>query len=214
MNKRAQEESGFIRSRVRGTGRHLLPLLGFGLLTLCACSSGGPGPVTVAPQVTTPIQAPSAAPLASPSQEEGANVVSDLTATGDQIPVTLAADVIEVQVSGDASAYRFSVRLSSPDTGCDRYADWWEVLSEEGELLYRRILLHSHVAEQPFSRSGGPVDIGPDTVVIVRAHLHPDGYGGMSMKGTVRDGFTEISLSTGFAPGLESEPPLPDGCAF
>ena len=76
----------------------------------------------------------------------------------------IQADVLTVAVTGQANAYQFNVQVASPDTGCDQYADWWEALSEDGQLLYRRVLLHSHVSEQPFTRSGGSVAIDPDTV--------------------------------------------------
>lgn len=124
------------------------------------------------------------------------------------------ADVLSAQVTGDSGSYQFAVEVSSPDTGCDRYADWWEVVSEDGDLLYRRILLHSHVDEQPFTRSGGPVDIEPDSVVYVRAHMNTSGYGGQVLKGTVRDGFEPIEVETGFGSGLERVPPQPENCAF
>jgi hypothetical protein len=88
------------------------------------------------------------------------------------------------------------------------------VISQEGELLYRRVLLHSHVNEQPFTRSGGPIDVGADTVVWVRAHMNSGGYGGVAFKGSVNGGFVEAALDVGFAAQLEGEPPLPDGCAF
>jgi hypothetical protein len=81
-------------------------------------------------------------------------------------------------------------------------------------LIYRRILAHSHVNEQPFTRSGGPVVIGPETVVIVRAHMHPTGYGGTAFRGSVIGHFEEIRLGPDFAPELENIKPLPDGCAF
>lgn len=126
----------------------------------------------------------------------------------------LHADVIAVTVTGEDKAYRFSVEVHSPDTGCDQYADWWEVLTEDGGLLYRRILAHSHVDEQPFVRSGGPVGITPDAVVIVRAHLHPGGYGGQAMKGSVQDGFEAVAVGEDFAAGVESLEPQPSGCAF
>ncbi len=125
-----------------------------------------------------------------------------------------AAQVISVAVSGAPGAYQFAVGIRSPDTGCDRYADWWEVLSEDGKLLYRRILDHSHVDEQPFVRAGGPVPIQRDTVVWVRAHLHPQGYGGDAFTGSVRAGFRRAALSPTFAVGAASQPPLPQGCAF
>jgi hypothetical protein len=126
----------------------------------------------------------------------------------------MTADVLSVNVTGSPSAYQFSVEIASPDTGCDQYADWWEVVTEDGQLLHRRILLHSHVNEQPFTRSGGPVEINADTVVIVRAHMNNSGYGGMAMKGTVDSGFTEVDLAPDFAASLASEPPQPEGCDF
>ena len=126
----------------------------------------------------------------------------------------LLAYVISVQVSGSEGTYQFSVQVSSPDTGCDQYADWWEVLTEQGELVYRRVLLHSHVGEQPFTRSGGPAAIRAGTVVWVRAHMNTGGYGGHAMKGSVQNGFEPAELSSEFAADLADEPPLPEDCAF
>lgn len=124
------------------------------------------------------------------------------------------AEVLEVKVSGEAGAYNFSVTVSSPDEGCSQYADWWEVISQDGELLYRRILLHSHVNEQPFTRSGGPVPIEADTIVLVRAHMNSGGYGNQGMEGSFAGGFEQVELSPDFAAGLEVTPPLPQGCNF
>lgn len=124
------------------------------------------------------------------------------------------ADVAGVTVSGEPGAYRFNVTVRSPDKGCAQYANWWEVASEDGRLLYRRVLLHSHVDEQPFTRDGGPVAIGPDTIVWVRAHQHPQGYGGVAFRGSVRAGFRAAAPPTGFAAGLAKTPPLPAGCDF
>jgi hypothetical protein len=128
--------------------------------------------------------------------------------------MNVQADVISVQVSGAPRAYRFDVGIRSPDTGCKQYADWWEVLDEDGVLLYRRVLLHSHADEQPFTRSGGPVPIQPDTVVWVRAHMNTDGYGGSAFKGSVQSGFRQAPLPADFAANLARQAPLPDGCAF
>lgn len=124
------------------------------------------------------------------------------------------ADVTAVSVTGEPGAYRFNVTIRSPDKGCMQYANWWEVVSEDGRLLYRRVLLHSHVDEQPFSRDGGPVPIGRDTVVWVRAHQYPGGYGGAALKGSVRAGFRAAVPPAGFAAGLAKSPPLPTGCDF
>lgn len=128
--------------------------------------------------------------------------------------MTVQADVIAVQTSGQSGAYQFNVTVRSPDLGCKQYADWWEVVSEDGKLLYRRVLLHSHVDEQPFTRSGGPVPIQPDTVVWVRAHMNTGGYGGTALKGSVKTGFKPTMPATGFATGLAKQAPLPDGCDF
>ena len=124
------------------------------------------------------------------------------------------ANVLSVQVTGTSNAYQFNVKISSPDTGCEQYADWWEVLGEDGQLLYRRVLLHSHVDEQPFTRSGGPVPIAANTIVYVRAHMNIGGYGGDILKGTVESGFNSVVLPSDFASDVESQQPLPGGCDF
>jgi uncharacterized protein (TIGR01244 family) len=125
------------------------------------------------------------------------------------------ADVTAVKASDKDGAVHFSVTIKSADTGCKQYADWWEVLTPEGKLLYRRILGHSHKDEQPFERSGGPVPVKPDDTVIVRAHMNPAGYGGKAMRGSSADGFAEApEVDANFAAALASEAPLPEGCAF
>lgn len=114
----------------------------------------------------------------------------------------------------NANQYNFSVTVQSPDTGCDAYANWWEVITPDGELLYRRILAHSHVDEQPFTRSGGPVEVGATDEVIVRSHMHPTGYIPQAMKGTPTTGFTSTILPEDFAQALAEAEPQPGGCAF
>ncbi len=136
------------------------------------------------------------------------------TADLEEVQMPHKADVLAVRATGEANAYQFAVEVASPDTGCDQYADWWEVVSEEGELLYRRTLLHSHVGEQPFTRSGGPVPIDSDAVVIVRAHMHPGGYGDRAMKGSVECGFQVWDSGVDFALELENVPPQPPDCGF
>jgi len=126
----------------------------------------------------------------------------------------LVADVRAVRVTGTPGRYTFAVEVESPELGCEQFADWWEVLSEDGELLYRRVLLHSHVNEQPFTRSGGPVPIEANAVVWVRAHMEPGGYGGVAYHGSVRDGFMAIDLHPGFAADTVTKAPLPQNCAF
>ena len=144
-------------------------------------------------------------------QRDDDSAKGDDDATGDTLE---GANVEGVTATGDPGDYTFGVTLHSPDTGCEQYADWWEVVSEEGALIYRRVLLHSHVGEQPFVRSGGPVGIEADTAVWVRAHMNTEGYGGAAFRGSVREGFREAELSPDFAADLADEEPLPDGCAF
>ena len=128
--------------------------------------------------------------------------------------LNIHADVTTVRASGQAGAYDFNVTLQSPDSGCQQYADWWEVVSEDGKLLYRRVLLHSHAQEQPFTRSGGPVPIQPSTRVWVRAHMNNSGYGGVALLGSVQAGFAPAVPKAGFAAGLATQAPLPAGCDF
>ena len=108
-------------------------------------------------------------------------------------------------------AYTFSVTLSSLDTGCDQYADWWEVITPDGELVYRRILAHSHVNEQPFTRSGGPVELQETTQAIVRAHMNNAGYGGVAFSGSPASGFAaDPSVTSALTPQLADQAPQPD----
>ncbi len=140
-----------------------------------------------------------------------------LDPTDSEMPDTnlvVSASVISVSVTGDENKYTFKVGIKSPDTGCNRYADWWEVISEEGTLLYRRILAHSHVNEQPFIRSGGPVPISKNQKVYVRMHMNTSGYSDMVYEGTVSDGFKATTLDKTFANQLATAAPLPSGCAF
>lgn len=124
------------------------------------------------------------------------------------------AEVIKVTVSGNDNDYQFFVTLQSPDTGCDQYADWWEVISESGTLLYRRILAHSHVNEQPFTRSGGPVDIAETGKIWIIAHMNNAGYGQVAKFGSVETGFKTDTIPATLLKGLDEKQPLPSGCAF
>ena len=123
-------------------------------------------------------------------------------------------DVIDVSVNGSPGHYSLPVTISSPDIGCEPYADRWEAISEEGELLTQRVLLHAHVEEQPFTRSVGGLHVQPGDTVIIRGHMSVGGNGGSVMRGTVADGFATAEVPAGFAADLESRAPLPGNCAF
>ncbi|MEQ9422992.1 MAG: hypothetical protein RJQ09_01145 [Cyclobacteriaceae bacterium] len=135
------------------------------------------------------------------------------TSAGPPKPDTYA-DVVDVYVLGNEKNYEFHVTIQSPDSSCRQYADYWELVSRDGELLYRRLMAHSHVDEQPFTRSGHGVPILSDQVVWIRAHMNNVGYGGKTMKGAVVDGFQHIQIPDRFAHDLENEGVKPPDCAF
>ena len=168
------------------------------LLVAASTACGGASSQGVAPATL------SAPPIPNPAQE----AQLPPAATGGE------ADVMRLSVSGSPGSYSFSVTVRSPDTGCERYADWWEVVSPEAQLIYRRVLLHSHVGEQPFTRSGRPVNVQPDEIVFVRAHMSDTGYGGLALSGNVADGFSVAEVPPGFAADVELQEPLPTACAF
>ncbi len=167
-------------------------------LLLTACSANNS-------EATTTDSPASSASVGSEGSTESAE--SDASAPEGQ------ANVTTVTATGEAGSYTFAVTLASPDTGCDQYANWWEVLNADGALLYRRILGHSHVDEQPFSRTGGPVAVDAEQVVFVRAHMNNGGFGGV-LTGTVAGGFSEARALPEIAASIEAAEPQPTGCAF
>jgi len=118
-------------------------------------------------------------------------------------------EITAVSASGSPGSDNFSVAIRSDETGWERYADWWEVLDEEGKLIYRRVLGHPHVNEQPFTRGGGPVRIQADDIVWIRAHMNEGGYGKAAFKGSVSGGFEATELSSVFASEVAVEGDLP-----
>jgi hypothetical protein len=112
----------------------------------------------------------------------------------------------------------FAVSVMSADIDCTQYADFWEVVAEDGTLRYRRILEHSHTDENgttdagapgnTFTREGGPVPVAGDEVVVVRAHLSNGGYHGRAMRGSALAGFLPApDVGDDFAPELEAIDP-------
>jgi hypothetical protein len=93
------------------------------------------------------------------------------------------ADVIDTRVTlRGGGVFDFDVTIRSNDLGWDHYADAFEVLAPDGTLLGRRVLLHPHETEQPFTRDLHGVAI-PDGVreVTIRAHHQPAGYDGATL---------------------------------
>jgi len=93
------------------------------------------------------------------------------------------ADVVDVKVRRNSSGtYDFDVTVKSVDKGWDHYADAFEVLGPGGAVLGRRVLLHPHETEQPFTRDLYGVKVPPGvTHVTVRARHKPKGYDGETM---------------------------------
>ncbi|WP_455235079.1 hypothetical protein [Thiogranum longum] len=99
------------------------------------------------------------------------------------------ADVLAVdaQRTGEHE-FRFSVTVKHDDAGWDHYANRWEVVSPDGEVLATRELAHPHEQEQPFTRSLSGIRIPPDlSEVVVRAHDSVHGYGGRELTLPISD---------------------------
>jgi hypothetical protein len=169
---------------------------------------------TVTPTATV------AAPLGTPSPvqataEEVAAVTPTATilaptSTPSPVPAsegTGNADVVYVEaVQAADGSWTFHVTVEHPDTGWEDYADGWDVLTPDGEVLkadagqpFTRLLAHPHVGEQPFRRSqSGLIIPAGVTWVRVRAHDMVDGWGGreiiVDLTATVGEGFEVIPL--------------------
>ena len=92
--------------------------------------------------------------------------------------VALAGEVriVDVKVHCQVDC-RFSVTLEHADTGWEHYANQWDVVSLEGELIKSRVLYHPHVDEQPFTRSLAGVSIPKSArQVKIRAKDLKHGY--------------------------------------
>ena len=63
------------------------------------------------------------------------------------------ADVVETEAVCKGEVCDFRVRVRHADEGWSHYANRWEVLDPEGDVLATRVLHHPHVDEQPFTRS-------------------------------------------------------------
>ena len=93
------------------------------------------------------------------------------------------ADVIAATATQNASGtWTVSATIRHADTGWEHYADRFDVLTPEGEVLAERILFHPHVEEQPFTRSVTATIPDDVTRIIVRAHDNVDGLGGAEVE--------------------------------
>ncbi len=81
-------------------------------------------------------------------------------------------NIVDAKATSEGNGlFRFTVTLRHADNGWDHYADRWDILGPDGTVLGSRVLMHPHVAEQPFTRSLSGVDIPEGLKAIaIRAH--------------------------------------------
>ena len=93
------------------------------------------------------------------------------------------ADVVAARLSPQSDGrFTAEVTVSHADTGWEHYADLWEVLTPEGDLLGACTLFHPHVEEQPFTRSLRDIEIPPEIeTVVIRARDSLHGFGGAEL---------------------------------
>lgn len=93
-------------------------------------------------------------------------------------PLAFAGDVRIVDVRAECSAScTFSVTLEHGDEGWNHFANQWDVVTVDDELLGSRVLHHPHVDEQPFTRSlSGVIIPAGVSQVKVRARDSMHGY--------------------------------------
>lgn len=89
------------------------------------------------------------------------------------------AEVVRAVFERQGDAWHVSVTLRHADSGWDHYANLWIVETLDGRELGRRVLLHPHETEQPFTRSGRIAVPAHVTRVRIRAGDNVHGlYGG------------------------------------
>ena len=89
------------------------------------------------------------------------------------------ADVVEAEAVCKGEICDFRVRVRHADEGWSHYANRWEVLGPEDEVLATRVLHHPHVDEQPFTRSLRGVRVPPEVKrVRIRAGDSVHDFGG------------------------------------
>ncbi|QUY42107.1 AAA family ATPase [Acaryochloris marina] len=129
-----------------------------------------------------------------------------------------AVIVEQPEASEERGKYTFKANLYGPTEGCNQYVDWWEILSEDQELLDRPHFDISHDDQQPFSSTSKPIQASDNQTLLIRAHLHLEnkdksGYEArQAWKGTIKDGFEMIRLPERFATNLAKADPQPKPC--
>ena len=132
---------------------------------------------------------------------------------GDSGLTPVFADVLTVGFGGGNLNYQVTVTISSPDTSCEQYADWWEVLTPDGQLIFRQTFDGPHLDKQPFAATAQAVPIESNVAYIYRVHVFPHGYGGafkfQDQTGKVSSDTTDYASSF---PELADADPQPPAC--
>ena len=85
--------------------------------------------------------------------------------------------IVDAKATQRGDAWSFSVTLKHADSGWEHYADAWQVVDAQGEVLGTRTLFHPHENEQPFTRSLNGVAISDSlTTVYIKAHDNVHGW--------------------------------------
>lgn len=180
----------------------LLLFLALGLLFLAGCQAGDAGPdLAIAVAEPTAVASPTASPETDVQNRAagGGTTESDM---GESVSAAVDDAASEEKQAGNANVefvratreaggtWRFDVTVRHPDTGWEDYADGWDVVTPDGQVLkvdegdpFTRLLLHPHENEQPFTRSQGGIVVPEGvTIVTVRAHDLVDGFGGRQIE--------------------------------
>lgn len=92
------------------------------------------------------------------------------------------ADVLGAEISANGNgSFRIDVTVRHDDKGWEHYANRWDVLDQDGNVLGSRVLAHPHDNEQPFTRSltlNIPAGI---SVIVIRANDSVHGLGGATV---------------------------------
>lgn len=95
-------------------------------------------------------------------------------------PFATLADEVKIEHTAfkkRGATWTVETTLRHDDTGWEHYADAWRVVDESGQELGKRVLLHPHENEQPFTRSLNGITIPSDTqIVYVEAHDKVHGW--------------------------------------
>lgn len=91
--------------------------------------------------------------------------------------------VVDIKVSQSSNgSWCFDVQIRHNDEGWHHYADAWQIISLQGDVLGERVLYHPHENEQPFTRRVCGVQIPNDvTMIMIRGKCNVHGFGNQSV---------------------------------